>query len=376
MLPDESDADQLIARVLAAGGQLVLPQDREVVESHERLVARSLKSPSRPRGKKLEIVSTGQWGGGPKAVVFTEYFDDLVEARPVPVPERIAKYHPAVKAFVADKDWQFVSSDHVPRAARILQAIATEAAARGLEAMTPGAAAKDTDRYQARDLNKSHLALRTPAGVYGIQIKEIAASGAPKVDPGRWKERKAMPGWIRHRGWEFIGTGKLELIVRGPGSGYDGDHYRDAKTIPVEAKLPEVFRAFEIHKLRADWHKQERERAKAERQRRWESAMVVAKKRYFEHARWEHFKDRSREWQSVNQHRRFLAAAGEALGQYDGADREAIRRQLDEAERTVEMLDPVRQLSSIVPSLSEPKPDDLKPFLQSWSPHGPDGSHW
>ncbi|MGY1868205.1 MULTISPECIES: hypothetical protein [Nocardia] len=296
VLPDESDADRLIARVLAADGRLVLQQDRKVEEYHKRLVAMSLKSPTRPRGKKLEMISTGQWGGGPKAIVFTEHFDDLVEARPVPVPEHIAKYHPAVKAFVADKDWQFVSSDHVPRAARILQAIASEATARGIHATMPNAAAKDVNQYQARDLNRCHLALRTPAGVYGLQIKEIAAGGAPKVEPGRWKERKAMPGWIRTRGWEFISTGKLELIVRGPGSSYNGDHYRDAKTITVEDKLPEVFRAFEIHKLRADWQEQEREREEAERRRRWEAAMAVAKERYFEHARWEHFKDRSREW--------------------------------------------------------------------------------
>ncbi|WP_433625783.1 hypothetical protein [Nocardia sp. CA-120079] len=376
VLPDESDADRLIARVLAAGERLVLEHDREVEESHKRLVALSLKSPSRPRGKKLEMISTDHWGRGPKAIVFTEHFDDLVEARPVPVPERIAKYHPAVKAFVADKDWQFVSSDHVPRAARILQAIAVEAAARGIDATKPDFAAKGKGNHQSRDLGRCHLALRTPAGVYGLQIKEIAASGAPKVEPRRWNQRKTQPSWIEYRGWEFISTGKLELLVRGPGSGYNGDHYRDAKTITVEAKLPEVFRAFEIHKLRADWREQEREREKADRRRRWEAAMVVAKERYFEHARWEHFKDCSREWQSVSQYRGFLTAAREAAERYDGIDRGAILRQLDEAERSVDALDPILQLSRIVPGLPEPKPEDLKPFLQGWSPHGPDGSAW
>ncbi len=59
----------------------------------------SLQAPARPKGKKLQIISTGPWGHGPKAIVFTEQFDDYVGARPVPVPERIAKYHPAVKAF-------------------------------------------------------------------------------------------------------------------------------------------------------------------------------------------------------------------------------------------------------------------------------------
>ncbi len=322
------------------------------------------------------MISTGQWGSGPKAIVFTEHFDDLVDARPVPVPERVTKYHPAVKAYVADKDWHFVSGGHVPRAARILQAIATEAAARGIDATTPATASQGLDAYEARSLNGCHLALRTPAGVYGIKIKEIAATGASKVDPMRWRERQKLPAWIRQRGREFIGTGRLELVVDGRWCRYNGDHYRDAKTVSVEDKLPEVFRSFEIHKLRADWQAQEQERKEIERRRRWEAAMAVAKERYAEHARWEHFKDCSREWQKINQHRRFLAAAREAVERYDGDDRDAILRHLDEAERNLDVLDPILQPTRIAPTLPEPKPEDLKPFLQGWSPHGPDGRLW
>ncbi|RDI53323.1 hypothetical protein [Nocardia mexicana] len=376
VLRDESDADRLIVEVQEAGGRLVLEKDREVLEAHRRLVGMSLKSPLRPRGKRLEIISTGPYGSGPEAIVFTEHFDDLVDARPVPVPERIARYHPAVKAYVANKDWHYVSSDHVPRAAKILQAIATEAVARGIYAIAPVDARKGADAYEAHFLNGCHLALRTPVGVYGLTIKEIAAPGAPKIDPMKWRERQRMPAWIRHRGWEFIGTGRLELVVDGRWSRYKGDHYRDAKTVTVEDKLPEVFRSFEIHKLRADWQDQERERKESERRRRWEAAMAVAKERYFEHARWEHFKNCSREWQKITQHRRFLAAARDAAERYRGDDREAILHHLDDAERTLDGLDPILQPTRIAPDVPEPKPEDLKPFLKGWSPHGPDGPLW
>lgn len=72
VLPDESDAERLIARVHEAGGRLVLEQDYAIEQSHTRLVAMSLKSPARPIGEKLEIISTGDWGSGPKAIVFSE----------------------------------------------------------------------------------------------------------------------------------------------------------------------------------------------------------------------------------------------------------------------------------------------------------------
>jgi len=223
-------------------------------------------------------------------------------------------------------------------------------------------------------VRKGHLALRTPAGLYALQIKEIPAPGARKIEPRRWNERKTKPSWIETRGWEFTSTGKLELVVQGPGTSYNGDHYRDGTTVTVEGKLPEVFRSFEIHELQADWREQQRERDKAERRRLWESAVATAKDKYLEHARWEHFAERSRAWAAINQHRDFLQAAKEAANSTSPENHQAIQEQLDYAERTLDALDPIRQLSSLIPEIPEPRPEDLKPFLGNWSPHDPDRS--
>lgn len=204
----------------------------------------------------------------------------------------------------------------------------------------------------------------------------IPGPGASKMERRRWNERKTKPAWIENRGWEFTSTGKLELIVHGPGTAYNGNHYRDTKTVAIEDKLPEVFRSFEIHRLRADWQEQQRQHEKAERRRRWEAAMASAKEQYFEHARWEHFTERSLAWAAINQHRAFLHAAKKAAKSYSSENHDAILQQLDHAERTLDALDPIRQLPSLVPEIPEPTPDDLKPFLGSWSPHHPDSSHW
>lgn len=372
VLPDHSAADRLVSQVLAAGGRLILPQDRDVEAAHERLVRMSMKSPSRPRGKKLQIVSTERWGDGPKAVVLADHLDDLVQPRPVPVPERIGRYHPAVKAFVTDTEWQYVTADHVARAARILQAIATEAPKRGIDVIAPGTTISGLSAYQAREVRRGHLALRTPTGLYSIQVREVAGKGGQKVAPRRWDERKTKPAWIEKRGWEFISTGRLELVVHGADSSYNGDHYRDAKSITVEERLPDLFRSFEIYKLGADRRQQEREREQADRHARWEAAMVSAKEQYFTRARWEHFKQRSRDWQEIDRHRQFLQTARMCLQHYDGDDRDAIVCQLDEAARTIVALDPIGALARLVPVIPEPKPEDLTPFLHGWSPHGPE----
>ena len=36
-------------------------------------------------------------------------------------------------------------------------------------------------------------------------------------------------------------------------------------------------------------------------------------------------------------------------------------------------IDPLQREPAPMPSVSEPTPEDLKPFLEGWSPHGPDG---
>src|SRR5690349_6906706 len=53
VVPPTSEADQLVDRVREAGGRLRLPVGRKADETYERLVRMSLRSPNRPRGKRL-----------------------------------------------------------------------------------------------------------------------------------------------------------------------------------------------------------------------------------------------------------------------------------------------------------------------------------
>jgi hypothetical protein len=371
VIPEESAADQLIERVLSNDGRLLIPDNRQAEETHERLVRLSLRSPNRPHGKQLDMRSTRRCG--PKEIVFVEYFDDYVETAPVPVPERVAKYHPAVRAFLDDKEWQFVTPEYLPRATRILQAIAAEAPKRGIDVWRPAEAAKHVQYRQERALARAHLVLKAPAGFYSVKIRELCAQGVKRVEPRRWNVRKTKPAWLDERGWEFISTGRLELVVDGPKTAYNGSHYRDAKTVTVEDKLPEVFRSFEIYRLQAEWQEREEQRKKAERRSRWEAAMEQAKHRYDQHVRWEHFKERSREWYAIRQHREFLAAVRPMVDSLNSEDRAELFAQLELAEHTLNDLDVTQRPERLIPEVPEPKPNDLKPFLDGWSPYSPDG---
>ena len=371
--------DGLIARVIAAQGHLAIGGEAGAKAAHEDLVRLSHHAASRPRGWRLEVKNAGSWSEPAYEVVLVRHFEDLVEERPVPVPERVTRYHPSVKGYLDNRNRQMVSREHVARAGRVLQAIADEAPSRGLEVVSPRSAGLPpaVDADGRREPGRSGLTLRAPAGTYDIRIQEVSAPSKTPVRRRAWGQRSTRAAWLDSRQFEFVSTGILELIVEGPGMGYSGGYrIRDSATMTLDERLPRIFRRIELHRLEAEHEAQERERAAAERRRQWEAAMAAAKSRYDEQARWEAFEGSSEAWHAIARHREFLGAAREAAGAVDGARRDELLARLDFAERRLDEADPLGNPDLLLPNVRAPKADDLKPYLDGWSPHGPDEGRW
>jgi hypothetical protein len=217
-----SGPEGLIARVLAADGRLAIRGDPKAKVAHEELVRLSHHAASRPRGWRLEVKNAGSWAEPAYEVVLVPHFEDLVEERPVPVPERVTRYHPSVKAYLDDRDRQLVSREHVARAGRILQAIADEAPRREVEVVSPRSSGLPpvVDAYGRRDPGRSHLALRGgPAGTYSIRIQEVSAPSKTPVPRRYGNQRSARAAWLDGRQFEFVSSGVLSWSSRAPGWG-------------------------------------------------------------------------------------------------------------------------------------------------------------
>lgn len=366
IIPEESDVDRLIAEVIEAGGILHVAAAEAEAKPWDKLVRLSLKSPKRPHGKKLAIARVGGWYSKEQQISFTERFEDYVATTPVPVPERVGKYHPVVKQYLTDKNWQFVSKEHLLRAGRILQAVAAEAERRGMRVIDPSKAKKNQGQPQYKQA-VGHLWIVTKQGEYSIEIKEIPGTGGAKRG-----YPKSTPRWISQRQTDFISTGRLELILDGPRTPYQGEHFRDVRSTTVEEKLPDVFARLDTYALEAEWAEQEIIRKKAERQAQWESAMVKAKEDYARHARWDHFKTLAKTSEKLQGYRSFLESAETMATTLPTEAQASAVEYLDEMRETLDSLDPLTTPNLIVPAMIEPKPEDLKPFLGAWSPHGPE----
>jgi hypothetical protein len=98
--------------------------------------------------------------------------------------------------------------------------------------------------------------------------------------------------------------------------------------------------------------------------------------RHDEQARWEAFAESSSAWHAIQRHRAFLAVAREAASVLDGPHSNGLSAHFDFAERRLDEADPLIHPELLLPKVREPKPDDLRPYLDDWSPHGPDAGRW
>jgi hypothetical protein len=371
--PEPDATEALLARVLSEG-RIEFDEKQEDV-GYEKLVALSMNSPARPFGKKLLIVRVGAYWESTRMIQLTEHFPDRVDARAVPVAERVRVYDPAVTAFLKDKDWQYVSAEHVTRAGRILQAITAEAARRGYRVLGRHQTGHQTGHQQAGarapQPRKGHLVVAIEGQEYGVDLREKPLPGAQKLPPRDWTKPRRLPQWLERRNYEFLPSGVLELTIDG-GWGHDRPSvFRGRKSTRLEDLLPDVFREMEIRVLEAQWQAEEAARAKQARKTRWEAAMAEARLDFLEAQRGQELGRQAAAWRERQELEEYLAAMTEKADGLAGEERAAAQEWLGWAHRYAQALDPLEAPLGM-PRLREPTPDELKPFLNGWNPYGPD----
>lgn len=319
--------------MVASHGPVPVPDGDESRAFNERLVELSHGSPDRPRGRRLRLRAVDGWYHAHRYEV-VRYTGGLSELPAVPVPDHVARHHPAVRTFL-DARPRHIGNEHRTRAARILQAIADEALRHGMVVTAPQVAR--TTGWRGQDENRrGRLVLRTSAGLYPIRIGEL-------TDPGR-----------------------LELTVEGPGTAYRGDRYRDTARISLEQRLPGLFLDLETHRVKIERQELERLRREKERQGQWEAAMADARRRLAEQQRFAAVERSSADWRAANQHREFLAVARDAAERYEGPERADLIAHLELAEHRLAALDPLGDITALLPVVRDPEPEDLMPFLRGW----------
>jgi len=363
-------AESLIARVVGAGGRICAGDILEGAVG-EHVIMASRHAPNLPFGKRLRLLDQS-WPRSAREVYLDEDFAVRVAERPVPVPQRVTRLHPAAAAYRDDADRQEVSRDLATRAVRIIHALAAEAERRGHQVTTPRPATGQYNSAFISSLKDGQLVIGIDGFSYPLRIREQQGPGKGTRAYSNSESGRNLPRWRTARATTFTPTGRLQ-ITAGHGYGRHGRpaEFRDTKTRALEGRLPAVLRELEIRALEDDWRRQEEERKAAERRQRWEQAMDRARDDFRQAALAVELASQLERFRLVGEIDQYLAALHCAPQPARAEQRASARDWIDWITTYRDQINPARH-PPVMPATPDPSPDDLRPFLKGLSPHDPD----
>ncbi|ALE06927.1 hypothetical protein AL755_18110 [Arthrobacter sp. ERGS1:01] len=366
----QSEADKFIQRLETGGGVHEVEGGYHLIAANEALIRSVMKSALRPKGYRLEIADVGSWQKPKHEARWVRHFPDDVELRPVPVPETVGKYHAVAKEFRERKSG--VSKEHVARASKLLHAVAAESESRGYEVAVPSSLERPTHRG-TRTLN-GDIAIASGTTTIALEIRELppnAGAARPYIlsynHSDRSRKLVVNP--------DFVSTGRLQLeLTEKYSTNGRPERYRDGKRQTLDHVLPAILRELEIQHLEHEWSKDQARIKEEAIKRRWEAAMERARVRIQDHHKAKQLTAQANTWAEVGTLRRYVDAVEVKI--VEEQDNDLIRRGqawLDWMRKHIDAKDPLLKPIEI-PVLLEYPDDDLTPFLDGWSPHGPRGA--
>lgn len=387
-----SVTQQLINDVVAAGGSLRVPRkrwyDRDGVdyENRVRLAERHRKVPA---GNRL-VVSTISDELEIKLVDAPDC-DARVDLVPVVVPRRVSRYHAAARQFRDRAERHEVSRDLVPRATRIVHAIAIEAERRGWAVRAPGASENGYGRMSWAGAKDGHLRILAEDQEFWLRLKEegVRTRGTWEEEVTRYRHVSRDDPWYRDRDLpsgpydaEAAGQLKLELFCSQYWIfGGRQSRWSDRQSWQLEERLPHLLREIaeriaeakriaEEKRVAAKKAAEAARRKTEERERQWHILMDQARTRLVEADRAARLRAQAEAWRQADELRRYCDALEAAHG-----DDPVTAGWLSWARAYAVSLDPLAEPPAM-PEPPEPTPEALQEHLpDGWSAYGPESEH-
>lgn len=367
-----SKTEQLVADVVAAGGVLTLPDETAAggVNWRQRAYA-AQRAGKLPAGKHLTVSSAKE---GFVISLEDGATGNELGAEDVPVPARIGRYHRVAGDFRDRTGLHEVSRKALPRASRIIHALATELERRGHDVRCV-TLDQSQDRYERSGWKPKHdgqlvVSINGHSNRVRLWEKGVGLRAIWERAKEHWERDRLSPRFglymSRPVAYDAGASGELNLAVLGHSSRQTG--WGDRKRWRVEARLPQLLRELEAQAVEAEQARLRREREEAERQRQWEAAIEDAKRRLVVDHRHAVLRERVDRWHEAEGIRSYCEAVEAKHGQAFAADSEAAEW-LAFARAHADRLQALPRM----PPDPEIAPEALKPYLGRWSPYGPTG---
>ncbi|MGW4727585.1 hypothetical protein ACWEQC_00010 [Streptomyces shenzhenensis] len=361
-LARRTKAKELIERLVTDRRVTFTKPDDATVTEWRRVIDYAKRHSLIPEGKRIE--SLRMWNRdlqislveGPHPNSLRQRPD---EAPPVHVPTQLRSLHPVVAALRDDEGRLVMPAPLRRRSLLLLQGLAAEAVRRGHNVKEHEVSSRrrshaytyNGQHYPSSySLREGEVDLVVNGFTYTVTIQQESPQS---TDPERSKSL---------------------VIELGYSQASRQSRWADRKRWVLEDILGAVLREIETRAVEDAQRKADEERAKAEREVRWRAAMEKANELAAQEQYAEVLRAQAGQWQEAASLTAYCNALEHRLEEAAGEDEAAVasaRGWLAWARRYVQSLDPLTRLPAM-PTAREPKPEELAPYLNGWSPHGPE----
>ncbi|UTX52089.1 hypothetical protein [Leucobacter aridicollis] len=291
---------------------------------------------------------------------------------PVPVPASLRGASEVVKNLRDREDFE-ISASEKNRALRLAQALVAEAELRGHKAKFIKPPPKDRWGYvQKHDRNQGHLMLVLGPDEYRLSLFQISKNVEHVLS--KTEAKRAEQGhWVQK--WDVVPTERLGIRVETHGVSFWGSEWKDTADRPLEDSLAQVLQELELRHEAEERSREAAERARIERQRRWEIAREQAVQELTDSHRAKELAEQAKRWKRAADIREYADAVEQrALAEPDDDARREALEWAQWAREYADRVDPLRQRLRL-PETPKATEKALQPFMGGWSAYGPESTY-
>ena len=329
--------------------------------SAEDVAKAAVRSPWRPKGKRLTISATGGWADRRYIARLVHDPAADVERIEVKVPAKVARFHPAVSAYRDDADRHEVSKAILPRACRIIHALATEAERREYSFSCDSRPIRGYSEFRS-SLSGGQFSISVRGHGFGLRLTEASAGGGGPKD---YRSDRRLPRWHQTRNTTFVPSGKLSLSITNYSRSGRKDKFVDTKRNALEEQLGDLLWELEVQAMERDQAAQDRAREVARRRDQWKAAVAEAQVKMIEADRIAQLHNRAEQWHAFTRLCEYARAVRNRIDNEEIPSPEALRW-ISWMDEHLAACDPLRE-PAVMPAPPEPNDENMKPHLRGWT---------
>jgi hypothetical protein len=324
---------QLVEDVIAAGGALRINRTKDR-KNYEMLISSAIRFGKVPSGKWLVLEHAS--GSGDVTIRLKDAPEwQTAELRPLPIPTSLRKPHRIVTLLQQGERIAVTKSVRM-RALRLLQGLIVEAEARGFVVKL----GEDPHQYRGRVADQALITIGIKGHSIGLRLRQ-EIDRTPHVATTAELREQERYSWHRIPSHDERLSRRLSLHLTS-GREYQQSVWKDGKRSSLDDVLAQILQEIELRAGFAEDAQMEAERARIERQRRWEAAMARAKVELVESHRNDTFLQQAESWRQIKLLRDYLAAMTGAVAVLEDADERAVARAwIDWCTESAEQKDPL-----------------------------------